>query len=46
MSSGGRPGAVAEADDLEEALQAAGCDVIGKEWSDACMRASQHNREL
>ena len=33
--SEGRQGAVAEADDLEQALQATGCDVIKMEWSEA-----------
>ena len=33
--SGGRQGAVAEADDLQQALQATGCDVIKMEWSEA-----------
>ena len=33
--SEGRQGAVAEADDLEQALQTTGCDVIKMEWSEA-----------
>ena len=33
--SEGRRGAVAEADDLQQALQATGCDVIKMEWSEA-----------
>ena len=36
----GRQGAVAEADDLQQALQTSGCDVIKMEWSDA---AELHN---
>ena len=33
--SEGRQGAVAEADDLEQALLSTGCDVIKMEWSEA-----------
>ena len=33
--SEGRQGAVAEAEDLQQALQATGCDVIKMEWSEA-----------
>ena len=35
FSSAGRQGAVAEADDLEQAPQTTGCDVIKMEWFDA-----------
>ena len=38
--SEGRQGAVAEADDLEQALLTTGCDVIKMEWSEA---AELHN---
>ena len=40
FSTADRQGAVAEADDLEHALQTTGCDVIKMEWSDA---AELHN---
>ena len=40
FSTAGRQGAVAEADDLQQALQTTGCDVIKMEWSDA---AELHN---
>ena len=33
--SAGRQGAVAEADDLEHALQTTGCDVMRMDWSEA-----------
>ena len=35
FSSENRQGAFEEADDLEQALRASGCDVIKMEWSDA-----------
>ena len=40
FSSEDRHGAVAEADDLEQALLTTGCDVIKMEWSEA---AELHN---
>ena len=48
FSSAGRQGAVAEADDLEQALQTTGCDVIKMEWSEGrelqCMIESALSR--
>ena len=40
FSTEGRQGAEAEADDLKQALQTAGCDVIKREWLEA---AELHN---